>query len=402
MKAKNMQMKLALFSVMSLVLLMIIPVHADVNNATLDKETFTIDDKFTISGTVSDSERVMMVAAMKGPNGEKLNKNILSDPDGTFSFIPIDAGLIFSSKGEYRITIITENQRIENGTVIKIQYEKGIASVLPNYELILKENGNKNVDETKKLTFTASVTDSSIENLEYSLSNQPNGATIDKDSGIFTWTPTSSQSGNYILDIVVKSGILEDRETITITVNDKPAPEPAPEPAPKSDTKLGLAPFVDESKDPQSYVDRYHNEASYKIWFDDTYSQYSSIYQAVGLDEPLEIPAPFVDESKDPQSYVDRYHNEASYKIWFDDTYSQYSSIYQAVGLEIPEDQKIPEPVIEEPEFGECGEGTRLVDGVCSILEEPEFGECGEGTKLIKKTCTVIENIKVKPWWQFW
>ena len=85
--------------------------------------------------------------------------------------------------------------------IIKIQYEKGIASVLPNYELILKENGNKNVDETKKLTFTASVTDSSIENLEYSLSNQPNGATIDKDSGIFTWTPTSSQSGNYILDI---------------------------------------------------------------------------------------------------------------------------------------------------------------------------------------------------------
>jgi len=341
-------MKLALFSVMSLVLLIIIPVHADVNNATLDKETFTIDDKFTISGTVSDSERVMMVAAMKGPNGEKLNKNILSDPDGTFSFIPVDAGLIFSSKGEYRITIITENQRIENGTVIKIQYEKGVVTVLPNYELILKENGNKNVDETKKLTFTASVTDSSIENLEYSLSNQPNGATIDKDSGIFTWTPTSSQSGNYILDIVVKSGILEDRETITITVNDKPAPEPAP----KSDTKLGLAPFVDESKD--------------------------------------------------PQSYVDRYNNEASYKIWFDDNYSEYSSIYQAVGLEIPEDQKIPEPVIEEPEFGECGEGTRLADEVCSILEEPEFGECGEGTKLIKKTCTVIENIKVKPWWQFW
>ena len=237
-------MKLALFSVMSLVLLMIIPVHADVNNATLDKETFTIDDKFTISGTVSDSERVMMVAAMKGPNGEKLNKNILSDPDGTFSFIPVDAGLLFSSKGEYKITIITENQRVENGTVIKIQYEKGIATVLPNYELILKENGNKNVDETKKLTFTASVTDSSIKDLEYSLSNHPNGATIDKDSGIFTWTPTNSQSGNYILDIVVKSGILEDRETITITVNDKPesSPEPAPEPLPPLPEPLPPAP----------------------------------------------------------------------------------------------------------------------------------------------------------------
>ena len=35
---------------------MIIPVYADVNNAELDKETFTIDNKFTISGTVSDAE----------------------------------------------------------------------------------------------------------------------------------------------------------------------------------------------------------------------------------------------------------------------------------------------------------------------------------------------------------
>jgi len=47
-----------------------------------------------------------------------------------------------------------------------------------------------------------------------------------------------------------------------------------------------------------------------------------------------EIPAPFVDPSKDPWSYVDRYENEASYKEWFDDNYSEYSSIYEAVGLD--------------------------------------------------------------------
>ena len=58
---------------------------------------------------------------------------------------------------------------------------------------------------------------------------------------------------------------------------------------------------MDESKDPQSYVDRYNNEASYKEWFDKSYPEYDSIYQAVGLEEPLEIPASFVDESKDPK-----------------------------------------------------------------------------------------------------
>ena len=57
----------------------------------------------------------------------------------------------------------------------------------------------------------------------------------------------------------------------------------------------------------------------------------------------------------------DRYNNEESYKKWFDDNYSQYSSIYQAVGL-------------EEPEFGICGPGTLLnPDGVCSVVvEKPE------------------------------
>jgi len=388
-----MKIKLAGFTVFSLVILMIVPVYADINNADLNKETFTIDDKFTISGTISDVDRLMLVASMKGPNGEKLVKNVISNHDGTFSFIPVDAGLIFKSQGEYTITVFTENQNIVNGTVIKLVYEKGVASVLPDYILELTKIGNQNIDETKELSFTASITDSTIPQLEFSLANQPTGATINKDTGIFTWTPTESQSGGHIFDIVVKSGVLEDRETITVTVNDKPVstpepvvkePEPVvkePEPVvkePDTTEELGLASFVDEIKDPQSYVDRYENEASYKKWFDDNYSEYSSIYQAVGLEAPLEIPATFVDEIKDPQSYVDRYENEASYKKWFDDNYSEYSSIYQAVGLEAPEvvEPEVTEPIVKEPEFGECGEGTDLVNDECVVIEKSNGGGC--------------------------
>lgn len=47
----------------------------------------------------------------------------------------------------------------------------------------------------------------------------------------------------------------------------------------------------------------------------------------------LQIPASFVDPSKDPQIYVDRYNGEPTYKEWFDENYSKYESIYQAVGL---------------------------------------------------------------------
>ena len=316
---------------------MIIPAYADVNNVELDKETFTINDKFTISGTISDAERVMLTAVMKGENGEKLIKNQKSDPDGTYSFIPISADLLFNSKGVYTIIVFTENQPFDTGVEIKVTYEKSVANVLPDYILELTDIGNKGVNEIEELTFTVSVTDSTINVLEYSLSNQPSGATINKDTGIFSWTPTGIQSGGYIFDIVVNSGPLEDRETITVTVIDKPepaaetvkGPEPAAEtvkePEPAADIELGIASFVDETKDAQSYVDRYDNEASYKKWFDENYSEYDSIYQAVGLEEPA---------------------------------------------VEI----------VEEKKFGFCGTGTKLIDGICTIVE--------------------ISNLK--PWWQFW
>ena len=378
-----MNIKFAGLAIFSFIAIMIIPAYADVNNAELDKETFTINDKFTISGTVSDAERTMLTAVMKGENGEKLIKNQRSDPDGTYSFIPINADLLFNSKGVYTITVFTENQPFDTGVEIKIAYEKSVADVLPDYTLELTDIENKGVNETEELTFTASVTDSTISVLEFSLENEPSGATINENSGVFSWTPTDIQSGNYILDIVVKSGPLEDRETITVTVIDKPEPvvepepepvvEPEPEPVSES-IELGVASFVDETKDAQTYVDRYNNEASYKEWFDANYSEYDSIYQAVGLEEPLTIPAAFVDETKDAQTYVDRYNNEASYKEWFDANYSEYDSIYQAVGLE--------EPTV--------------------VVEEKKFGFCGTGTKLIDEVCTIIEMPKVKPWWQFW
>ena len=105
--------------------------------------------------------------------------------------------------------------------------------------------------------------------------------------------------------------------------------------------------------------------------------------------------ASFVDPNLDPQHYVDRYNNEITYKEWFDKAYPDIT-IYEAVGLEAPE--------IKEPEFGDCGEGTRLIDGVCTIFDKVEHGQCGEGTELVGKVCEIIGKTKVseKPWWQFW
>ncbi len=84
------------------------------------------------------------------------------------------------------------------------------------------------------------------------------------------------------------------------------------------------------------------------------------------MDEPKEL-AVFVDPNQDPQYYVDRYNKEITYKDWFDKTYPDIT-IYDAVGLE--------EPEVIEPEFGECGEGTKLIDGKCTIIESKSGGGC--------------------------
>ena len=144
---------------------------------------------------------------------------------------------------------------------------------------------------------------------------------LNSDTGAFTWTPTSSQgTKTYTFDVVASAGNDQDTQSVTITVNNVTEKEPEPK---------------TEDKDPEPK---------------DT------------TPEPLEIPAAFVDETKDPQSYIDRYNNEASYKKWFDDNYSEYDSIEQAVGLE--------SDTVEEPKSGQCGPGTELVDGKCEAVKE--------------------------------
>jgi DNA-binding beta-propeller fold protein YncE len=173
--------------------------------------------------------------------------------------------------------------------------------------------GKLNIDEGKLLLFTVRLLDNSVNNVVFSLDkNPPPGAKIISNTGVFSWTPTSSDGGKtYAMDIVAKKDGIEDRETVTILVNDVIASsQPTPVEEPKV---LGIASFVDETKDPQIYVDRYNTETTYKKWFDDNYSEYSSIYQAVGLEEPI----------------------------------------------------------VKEKKFGICGPGTNLIDGICTIVEKP-------------------------------
>ena len=382
-----MSTKIGIFAVISLSLIMLTPAYASVTSFSLEKSFFTIDESFSFSGVQEDKEIVYVI--IRSPSGKFIG--MLSDPapgQGEFSLIPRPVENFFTSDGIYNATAFTYSEKEENGITIKIEFDGKKIFEVPDFVLQLKPIADREVDELKTVSFTASLTDSSVEGAAYSLEkNPPSGATIESDTGKFTWTPSESHGNNpgaeYTFDIVVTKGSQTDRETITITVNEIGAVPPEPkesdpepkesDPEPKESDpepkELEIpAPFVDETKDPQSYVDRYNNEVGYRNWFDDNYPEYSSIYEAVGLEEPKQL-APFVDPNLEPQYYVDRYNNEITYKDWFDKTYPEMT-IYEAVGLEKPE--------FIEPEFGECGEGTKLVNGICTVIpsENKRGGGC--------------------------
>jgi hypothetical protein len=229
-----------------------------------------------------------------------------------------------------------------------------------------------NVDKSTRVSITYTYPDGTTDG----------GTIFTTDTGVYeTYLNLDKNSpiGNYEILVTAKGKILD---TLILQVNDKildshpfakneitseVVPESIPKPIPESD-KSTIASFVNQSKDPQHYIDRYNNEPTYKQWFDENYSQYSSIYEAVGLEEPLGI-ASFVDTSKDPQHYIDRYNNEPTYKQWFDENYSQYSSIYEAVGLEEPVSEPVaeysPESITEVTSVSTCGIGTIEKDGIC-------------------------------------
>ena len=337
-----MNAKIVLSIVFPLIFLaMAVPAFAVVDRVDIDQKIFLIDDYFIISGTINDADSTKVFATIAKPHSSpRILASTISDDSGNFSFDSIKASDYFTSQGTYTISVFTELQTTDTGEIIELKYDTKKITTLADFDLVLESIGNKQVVQTETLTFTVSVTDSDVRET-YSLDKQPAGATIDKNTGVFSWTPTNSQLGGFVFDIVVNVGPVEDREVILVTVNPKPTVSDSPAstppkipPEPKQE-KLGIAPFVDKTENPQSYVDRYNNEPDYKAWFDDNFSEYESIYQAVGLKTPVPL-AMFVDPAEDPQSYIDRYNSDPAYKTWFDDNFSEYESIYQAVGLKTP------------------------------------------------------------------
>ena len=84
---------------------------------------------------------------------------------------------------------------------------------------VLNPISNKTVKEGQLLTFTISATDPDSDNLTYSASNLPNGASFNPTTGQFSWKPTYNQAGTYKnIRFEVSDGTNNVSQTITINV----------------------------------------------------------------------------------------------------------------------------------------------------------------------------------------
>jgi len=82
---------------------------------------------------------------------------------------------------------------------------------------VLQSIGDKSVDENVPLTFSINSTDPNGEPITYLVEDLPNGATF--SGQVFSWTPNSTQAGNYKVKFIASDGNSQDFEIITITVN---------------------------------------------------------------------------------------------------------------------------------------------------------------------------------------
>ena len=136
---------------------------------------------------------------------------------------PFDSIHWYSAPGTYNFTVTVIDDDGGRGTVIG---QVVVVAVDVNLPPVLDPIGDLSVDELQLLTFTATATDGDVppDTLRFSLVGQPAGAYINSVSGVFTWAPTEeSGPGTYTFDVVVTdfgTPRLEDRETVTVTVNE--------------------------------------------------------------------------------------------------------------------------------------------------------------------------------------
>ena len=131
------------------------------------------------------------------------------------------------------------------------------ATFSTNYPPHLDWISDKTVTEGQRLQFRLSASDPDGDTLTFSSPNLPTGASLDEDSGLFTWTPAHEQIGEYHVRFIVSDGSSSVEQTVKITVAYIPQPPQLGTVNPASGTFLINQPysFTTTYADPNGVTD---------------------------------------------------------------------------------------------------------------------------------------------------
>ncbi len=179
------------------------PVLAPIGNKVVDELAALV---FTATATDSDIPTQTLTFSLDAGSVGSLT------PGGVFAWTPDET----QGPGIYTTTIRVSDGVLDDAETITVTVNE--VNVAP----VLGAIGGKNVDELATLVFTATATDSDIptQTLAFSLATGSVG-NIEGATGRFTWTPSEADGpGAYTATVQVSDGVLDDTETITITVSE--------------------------------------------------------------------------------------------------------------------------------------------------------------------------------------
>ena len=214
-----------------------VPGFDESENTRIYPVTFTISD-----GLAQDSETVTInvtnvnrapVLAPVGPQtlaeGDVYQLVVnASDPDNNplvYSAGSLPAGAVFTpatrtlswipgseQSGTYQVTFNVSDGTLSDSELVVFTVTNG------NEAPVLNPIGNRTVSENSLLTFVVSAADANHDNLTYSASGLPAGASFNAAQQTFSWTPNYAQAGTFSVQFLVSDGVSTDSETVSITV----------------------------------------------------------------------------------------------------------------------------------------------------------------------------------------
>ncbi len=169
------------------------------------------------NSTVAEGDTLTFTYAATDPDGDPLTFSLVNPPanasidanTGVFTFTPD-----YDQEGSYDIVVqVTDGDLTTTSTTSVV-----VVTNTNRPPFFTAEMPNSTVAEGDTLTFTYAATDPDGDPLTFSLVNPPANASIDANTGVFTFTPDYDQEGSYDIVVQVTDGDLTTTSTTSVVV----------------------------------------------------------------------------------------------------------------------------------------------------------------------------------------